>query len=755
MNSLRILIVEDEPLVARDMQTTLVRLGYTVAAVVDSGTNALAVARAVRPDLALVNIDLAEAPTDVQSARKLQLEHGVPVIFLTSHADPRLLQRARDTQPFGYLLKPFHESELRSAIELAVARHRAQQELSASAEMFRNTVSSLPDGVISTDLLGQITFMNSTAERLTGWKFSEASRKPLTEVLRISHPDGAELAELPFAAGATRSILLTRRDGTIEAIEDSTSPIREPDGTLSGIVVLLRERALTTNEAGILDSSPSTNSAHLAGMVQSLTDPLLACDADWRITYLNAQSAEVLGDTRENLVGRPLWDCLPRSVHQRYYHEFSQAMSKSQTRTFEMELETVQRWFEVQINPYGSGLLCLGRDITARKAAEEQDRKMEKLESLGLLARGFAHDFNNLLTVLLGNISLAEMQTASEAPGYAEILTAKQATLQAQGLVQHLLIFARGGVPVKQITNFGKFVKDWIHEWPRQDGIIYEVDISPQLLQAEVDRQQFTRLLHNLLRNAEQAIKQPGTIQLRLSTAAELLPGQPDLPVSEQWVMLQLTDTGCGIAQDALPMIFEPYFTTRDEDHATGLGLTVCESIAKAHGATLNLQSTLGVGTTVTLCVPKFQPPAIAIRPDRLDVEISRPASLKGPRRVLILEDEPLIRQLMSATLKSIGCEVDQTTDGNDTITRYANAMEEGNPYQLLIMDLSIPNGMGGLQALDQILQKDPNARAIVSSGYCDDPVLSRYMDYGFRAVLPKPYQPQELQQMVESMLLE
>ena len=136
-------------------------------------------------------------------------------------------------------------------------------------------------------------------------------------------------------------------------------------------------------------------------------------------------------------------------------------------------------------------------------------------------------------------------------------------------------------------------------------------------------------------------------------------------------------------------------------------------------------------------------------------MEVSRPSKVAGPRRVLILEDEPLIRQLMSATLKSIGCEVDQTIDGADTIARYADAMEKGSPYQLLIMDLSIPNGMGGLQAMDQILQKDPQARAIVSSGYCDDPVLSRYLDYGFRAVLPKPYQPQDLQQMVETMLQE
>ncbi len=756
MNPLRILLVQHEALLARDLQTTLVKLGYGVCGMVRTMAEALRVARSDRPGLALIDTALADAPGGWAMVRDLQML-GIPVIYLASHRDEHAIPRARATQPYGCLIQPFHEQELPNLIELCVARHTAQSTAVAAHVELQNTLASLPEGVIATDLLGQITFVNQVAERLTGWSATEALGRSLAEVFKIATPEGEALKILPTGVKpGPRTMVLTRRDGLPEMVEDHTAPIREADGTLAGIVVSFHQLAVSLEGGTLAAPAPWQQ---LSGLVQSIADPMVALDAGWKLTYLNPQAAAVLQAPREELVGRVLWDCLPPSVHQRYYYEFSQALAKRQTRTFAMEIEATQQWFEVQLNPFGEGLLALVRDITVRKREEEQGRKMEKLESLGLLARGFAHDFNNLLTVLLGNLSLAEIQTTPAAPGHAELLTAKQATLQAQGLVQHLLIFARGGVPVKQVTDFGRLVKEWVHDWPRQEGVSYVIEISPQAMQAEVDRQQFLRLLHNLLRNAEQAVTVPATVTLRLRPATEgsILDVPIDLTPDQarkDWLLLEVADTGCGIPLEDQARVFEPYFTTRDEDHATGLGLTVCESIAKAHGATISVRSEAETGTTFTVCIPAYQPPIIEIRPDHLDLEIISPVlPERGPRRVLILEDEPLIRQLMCATLKSIGCEVDQTKDGAETIARYADAMEQGSPYQLLIMDLSIPNGMGGVQALDRILQVDPKARAIVSSGYCDDPVLSRYMDYGFQAVLPKPYQPQDLQQMVETML--
>jgi CheY-like chemotaxis protein len=284
----------------------------------------------------------------------------------------------------------------------------------------------------------------------------------------------------------------------------------------------------------------------------------------------------------------------------------------------------------------------------------------------------------------------------------------------------------------------------------------YRIDVSKKLCQGDVDRQQFQRMLHNLVRNSEQAIHREGIISIRLCPAQDFA----DLPPSSlptdanpaEWVILQVSDNGEGIAEEILGQIFEPYFTTRAD--ASGLGLTVCESIIKAHGATLTLESQRGEGTTATIAVPVYHGAAEHLPVSRTDPAkpaIERPAS----RRVLILEDEPLIRRLITSNLTNAGCEVEQTADGADTVEVYRKSLESGTPFDLLIMDLSIPGGVGGLQAMEQLRQLDPDVMAIVSSGYSDDPVMQRYLDYGFRARLPKPYQPSELRELVNGLLSE
>lgn len=761
MNALRILVVEDEILVAKDLEATLTKLGFEVCALCRTGEEALSAMQRFRPDVVLMDIQLEQGMDGVETATRLQAEHRAPVVFLTAYADDATLARARAAQPYGYLLKPFHQSELRSVVELAYARHAALVTLQTSEDRFVSTLRSMAEGVISTDMLGVINFLNPVAEQLTGWTAAEAIGRPLNEVFRVALPNGEALDTPGLAAHPrTRTILLTDREGNPVHIEDNTTPIRDADGSLSGIVVLFRRRGpdsdsaapaapVTLNDA--IGSSPFPN---LAGIVGSIADPLLALDADWRITYLNALAANVLQDRREAILGQVLWDILPPSLHRLYYHEFSTALTHQTASSFELEHESKRAWYEVQLYPFGQGLLVLMRDITSRKQAEQQQDKLEKLESLGLLARGFAHDFNNLLTVLLGNLSLAEMQLEPEAPGRSEITAARQASLQAQNLVQQLLTFARGGVPIRQPTDLTRLVREWFAEWPRRAGLDYQLEAPGTACPAGVDRHQIRRLLGNLVRNAEQAQPQGGTIILRLLRWGTKLPPGNDAPepqTNPAFLTIEVADTGEGIDADTLPHVFEPYFTTRGEANATGLGLTVCESITKAHGGTLAIDSPPGLGTTLRVTLPAM-PEAVPSPADDPARAVSAPRPTRT-RRILVLEDEPLIRQLMVSNLTAAGCGVTPTSEGSETVARYTEALLKGERFDLVVMDLSIPNGMGGAQAMEKIRRLDPNVRAIVSSGYSDDPIMSRYADFGFRAVLPKPYQPAELRELVISLL--
>lgn len=794
MNALRILIVEDETLVAKDLEATLKRLGFEVAALCRTGTEALSAMSRLRPDVVLMDIQLHHDDPDnpgmdgVETATRLQVEHQAPVIFLTAYADESTLTRARAAQPYGYLLKPFHESELRSVVELAHARHTALMKVQSSEDRFVSTLRSMAEGVISTDMLGVINFMNPVAEQLTGWSAREATGRPLHEVFRVALPNGEALGAAGLVSGSpSRTILLTDRDGRPVHIEDNTTPIRDADGSLTGIVVLFRRRESTPEPAApppvsLNDAIGSSPYPNLAGIVSSIADPLLALDASWRITYLNTLAANVMEERREALLGQVVWDVFPPSLHRQYYHEFSTALTHRTPASFELEHEARRAWYEVQLYPFGQGLLVLMRDITARKQTEQHQDKLEKLESLGLLARGFAHDFNNLLTVLLGNLSLAEMELAPGAPGRQELTAARRASLQAQNLVQQLLTFARGGVPIRQPTELGRLLREWFAEWPRRSGIEYTLDLPDAPCPAEVDRHQIRRLLANLFRNAEQAQPQTGSITLTLHqrtpvpVASPERPGNPP-PVAEgtaadagiststltgnsalipnSTLTLEVADTGEGIDAETLVHVFEPYFTTRADSNATGLGLTVCESITKAHGGLVVIESLPGTGTTLRITLPATAPgipgTPLAERPR----EFPPPDAHAGPRRVLVLEDEPLIRQLIVSNLIAAGCEVTPTAEGSETVARYTEALLQGTRYDLVIMDLSIPSGMGGAQAMEKLRQLDPAILAIVSSGYSDDPIMSRYADFGFRAVLPKPYQPAELRELVTTLLAE
>jgi CheY-like chemotaxis protein len=270
-----------------------------------------------------------------------------------------------------------------------------------------------------------------------------------------------------------------------------------------------------------------------------------------------------------------------------------------------------------------------------------------------------------------------------------------------------------------------------------------------------VDPNQLRRLIGNLVRNAEQAMPHGGELILRCTAPhpeelywKDMVPEFGELP---QGIIIEVKDNGEGISPENLPHIFEPYYSSRKAQNATGLGLTVCESIAKAHGGSLSVRSDHGFGTTVRFYLPvdADEEGVDSLGLDGSDIE----EEVAEAPRILILEDDPLVRSLIVRNLVTQGFEVVETSDGNDTIKRYQEACDQGRPHDLVVLDLTIPNGLGGVRTMERLRQIDPNVLAIVSSGYSDDPVMAKPAAYGFSAVLPKPYEPNDLLRLVRSVL--
>lgn len=786
LDKIRILIVENEGLVGCDMAATLGKLDYDVVGICASGEEALEKFEILHPDLVLMDVHLAGQLDGIETARKLHEKGPVAVVYVTACADLETVAKARETQPHGYLLKPFNEDELRLTVEVAATRYLEESERRRREQSYFEAFQSLADGVIAADLAGVVTFMNPAAARITDWSPEEAIGRSLNEIFRIFLP-GGEQAEIQLAdesgKSEERTVWLTTRGGERVAIQDRTAAMRDQRNSLSGLIILFRrlappsspeaqtEVAATTasltaplNSTGPLHvGAPAiTNAAAtsvstpapLIDVVESISDPLVALDGRWRLIYANGSALRLFEKTRQSLLGTNFWELMPAATREAHHEALAYAMLHREPVNREIYFEEKQAWLELRGYPFAEGLLLLVKDVTSRREEAERKSRMDRLESLGLLARGFAHDFNNLLTVLLGNLSLAEMRLRGNTERVPELQTAKQATLQAQNLVQQLLTFARGGAPIKRLTSFGEMIEKFFQNHARANQIQYRVEVQDGVPSVPVDPAQIRRLLSNLVRNAEQSMTSGGELIVRCFAPdpKEMFPNEMvlDLPLQPTGVVIEVQDSGEGIAPEHLPHIFEPYFSTRKADNATGLGLTVCESIAKAHGGSISVRSESGSGTSVRFYLPVDSD---AEEVDALGLSKAFDTAPAPLSRILVLEDDPLVRSLITRNLASQGFDVAESAEGSETVRIYQDAMHEGRPFDLVVLDLSIPNGMGGVRTMEKLRAFDPNVLAIVSSGYSDDPVMAKPAAYGFAAVLPKPYEPIDLLKLVKNVL--
>ncbi len=389
------------------------------------------------------------------------------------------------------------------------------------------------------------------------------------------------------------------------------------------------------------------------------------------------------------------------------------------------------------------GTVLVFRDVTERRKMEADLQRMEKLESLGLLAGGIAHDFNNILTAILGNISLARIY---EDPVQRDrrLEEAEKASLNAKDLTQQLLTFARGGSPIKELVHISDILKETASFSLRGSKNKCEFHIADDLLPAEVDKGQISQVISNIIINADQAMPDGGKILI--SAENVIIKEEDRMPIKQgTYIKISIKDEGIGIPQEHLQKIFDPYFTTKQK--GTGLGLTITHSIIKNHDGHITVESELGVGTVFNIYLPACLKEFVKEQQDHDKI------SFWGNGRILIMDDDAMIRDLAYEIFNSFGFEVDVSADGNEAIRLYISAKESGNPYNLVIMDLTVPGGLGGRETIQKLIEIDPNVKAIVSSGYSTDPVMSNFTQYGFKGVITKPYNIKQVIEVIQKVI--
>jgi PAS domain S-box-containing protein len=381
-------------------------------------------------------------------------------------------------------------------------------------------------------------------------------------------------------------------------------------------------------------------------------------------------------------------------------------------------------------------------DISDRSRAEEQRRRLElqlqqsqRLESLGVLAGGIAHDFNNTLTAILSNISLAKRGLEGHHESVRPLGEAEGACLRATGLTQQLLTFSKGGRPIRKATELGTLVQEAAERVAVGGRCSLARRTSPDLWPVEIDQGQISQVVQNLVLNAVEAMPDGGVVSVECENV-HLTEGDISTLEAGRYLRVDVTDTGAGIEEAEIDRIFDPFFTTKPS--GSGLGLATAFSIVRSHGGAIVVQSDPGEGSRFSVVIP-------ASDETRPEPETTTDTALSGDGRILIMDDDEAVRSAAAELLEAIGYEVETAADGAEAIDLYSAAMKSDRSFDAVVLDLTVPQGIGGRETMTRLLEIDPGVRAIVSSGYSTDPVMANYRDHGFSGVAVKPYRLEEL----------
>jgi len=678
---------------------------------------------------------------------------------LRAEAEQKVARSASKTAPLNKKDpdKLVHELQVHQ-VELEMQNEelrRTQAELMASQERYFDLYDIAPVGYFSISEKGIILEANLTGANLLGAVPRDLRAKRFTSFIHKEDQDVYYLqcqqlfkTLLPQVS----EIRMVRKDGSPFWARVEAAPAQDDErGALVCRAVISDITSQKQAEQALQESEEKYRL-----LIENALEAIFIAQ-DGKLKFANDRAAELTGYSQQDLISRPVIQFIHPDdrlvVAERYVKRFK-SIEIPNINSFRIVCKSGDiKWVELSAalvtwegRPATLNFLT---DVTDRRRLEEEQHRVAKLESLGVLAGGIAHDFNNILTAILGNINLAMVESARGSAIYNSLEQAEKASLRARDLTQQLLTFARGGSPVREITSLKELLRDTVSFALAGSNVKCSFFIPDDLWHAEIDRGQVSQVMHNLVINAQQAMPAGGIIELRAENMAlnELQSLVRGLPLNEgKYIRIAVMDHGGGIPAEHLDRIFYPFFTTKQK--GSGLGLATSFSIAHRHGGLLSVESKLGTGSTFYLYLPATTEMST---PGRDKKRVMKPL---GKARILIMDDEEMVREVAGRMLKQIGYQdIEFAAGGAEAFKLYEAAMESAQPFSVVIMDLTIPGGMGGMETIKKLLEVDPGVRAIVSSGYANEAVMADYKKYGFRGMVAKPYTSGELGKVVHDVI--
>jgi PAS domain S-box-containing protein len=799
MNKTTILIVEDEAIVAADLAAKLRQLGYEIAGTVAEGEEAVKLASHLRPHLVLMDIRLEGAIDGIEAAEAISRQIDVPVIYLTAHSDAATLARAKITQPFGYILKPFEERELTTNIEMALYKHKSdrqileqRQALRESEERLRLLGDNLPESAVyqythRTDGTVRFLYFSAGIERLNDVTVKDILDDAGTLHRQISSEYFDRLVEAEARSAREMSDF------------DMEVPMRLPDNQVRWMRLHSRPRRMSDNSViwdGVqtdvtdrrtIEEALQQSEKQFRAIFESTEEAAILLDDQRRCLKANPAAGRVTGAPCETLVGRLLDDFVDGTFSLEatwpYFMETGSFTGEVPVHRSDGAYRIVDATGVARIQP--SQHLFVGHDITERKRMEEelrnsrdqleqkvqerttelqkayrklldetderqrleeQLRQAQKMEAVGTLAGGIAHDFNNMLAAILGNAELALDDVDDQNPARRNLDQILKATHRARELVSEILTFSRKSAkeqkPMRMTPLLNETFKLLRASLPATIKMDLRVAGTDDVIVANPS--QIQQVVMNLATNAAQAMPDGGHLEIALLDA-RFDPGHaipdPDMRPGE-YIELMVRDRGCGMDEALQRRIFEPFFTTKAVGSGTGLGLSVVYGIVKGcHGA-ITVTSSPGKGSTFKAFFLKAKGGVEALQETRATLP-------RGTERVVFVDDEETLRIMAESSLSRLGYKVTTVEDPGRALRLFR---DDPNGFDLIITDYTMP-GMTGLALSKEILRVKPGMAIVLCTGYSEGVDEEKAKDAGIREFLMKPITKQELAEAVRRAL--